>query len=276
MPRPPDLIPPSPAPSRRGGRRPGAGAKPGNLNAFKHGRHSRFRDLLEPPAVDPLAVADRLLIGDRQQAERIAASFLRVLLDIRYKRDVADAVANGTPLPAAPIRSASKRDHERVAAFLRGATAEALLSRGSAEGKISPNNPALQQARRAADRFEQIIPVVAALLDRAAHPALPAAAIAALLQSDERNHQSPDALLESGPAALRTLRESKSYPTAEPIPSNPSTLTSLGHEARTLIQELASQPAPDSRHRRKKQRIDPAEASPPQRLGEGPGEGAPR
>jgi hypothetical protein len=32
----PDLVPPTPMPPRRGGRRPGAGAKPGNLNALKH------------------------------------------------------------------------------------------------------------------------------------------------------------------------------------------------------------------------------------------------
>ncbi len=32
--------PPAPKPSRRGGRRPGAGGKPGTLNALKHGRRS--------------------------------------------------------------------------------------------------------------------------------------------------------------------------------------------------------------------------------------------
>ncbi|MGE0543643.1 MAG: hypothetical protein AB7R89_26055, partial [Dehalococcoidia bacterium] len=140
MPRPPDLISPPPASSRRGGKRPGAGARPDNLKALKHGRHSRFRDLLERPPVDPLAVADRLLVGDRQQAERIAASFLRVLL-------------------------------------------------------------------------------------------------------------------ESGTAVLRAFRESTTEPTAKPIRSNPLTPNALHHEARTLIQHLTARRTPDSRHRRKKQRI---------------------
>lgn len=261
MPRPPDLIPPSPTPSRRGGRRPGAGGKPGNLNALKHGRHSRFSGLLRP-AVDPLAVAGRLLTRDQQEAERTAASFLRVLLDTRYKRDVADAVARGTPLPAAPIRSASKRDHQRVASFLRNATAEALLSRASAEGRISPNNRALQQARHAAERFEQILPAIAALLDRAAHPALPTAAIAALLQNDQKNQQPPATLVESAPAALHALLESAIVPTPKMIPSNPALHASLRHEARTFIQGLIAYPAPDSRHRRKKQRIEPASLPP--------------
>jgi hypothetical protein len=42
----------------RGGRRPGAGAPRGNLNAYKHGRSSRTRDrLLEIVARDPEALA---------------------------------------------------------------------------------------------------------------------------------------------------------------------------------------------------------------------------
>lgn len=43
-----------PEPGRRGGHRPGAGAKPGNLNALKHGRHSpRFRALAQDLTIHP-------------------------------------------------------------------------------------------------------------------------------------------------------------------------------------------------------------------------------
>jgi hypothetical protein len=69
----PDLIPNSPAPSRRGGRRPGAGAKPGNVNALTHGRYSRFRDALPVAPLDPAAVARRVLRQEQRAAERIAA-----------------------------------------------------------------------------------------------------------------------------------------------------------------------------------------------------------
>lgn len=45
---------PSPEKSRRGGRRPGAGAPKGNLNALKHGRYSRqFADIAAVFAASP-------------------------------------------------------------------------------------------------------------------------------------------------------------------------------------------------------------------------------
>jgi hypothetical protein len=69
----PDLVPTLPAPSRRGGRRPGAGARSGNLNAFKHGRSSRFRDSLPVAPLDPAAVARRVLRQEQRAVERIAA-----------------------------------------------------------------------------------------------------------------------------------------------------------------------------------------------------------
>src|SRR5215208_2552891 len=67
---PPDFIPPSPppiqvgiytvptagwqsAPARHGGRRPGAGAKPGNLNALKHGRPPPSKAPPPPPPFAP-------------------------------------------------------------------------------------------------------------------------------------------------------------------------------------------------------------------------------
>jgi hypothetical protein len=108
MPSPlPDYIPTvlreaSPAPSRRGGRRPGAGAPRGNLNALRHGRRSRFRDLLATES-DAVALAGRMVARERRVAERHAATLLRLALIARHRRDYADAVEQGRPLPPLPL-----------------------------------------------------------------------------------------------------------------------------------------------------------------------------
>jgi len=73
----PDHIPVTPAPTdarpavRHGGARPNAGARPGNLNALKHGRYSRFRDEL-PLSPSDTAAARRLLLAERREAEHHA------------------------------------------------------------------------------------------------------------------------------------------------------------------------------------------------------------
>ena len=67
----------------RGGRRPGAGAPKGNLNALKHGR---------------------LLASERRMAERHAATHLRVAVLAHHRRAAADAVEHGHPLPRLPRR----------------------------------------------------------------------------------------------------------------------------------------------------------------------------
>lgn len=73
--------------SRRGGRRPGAGAPKGNLNALKHGMHSKQlatigKILIEVPEIrhSLLALADRQGIKKRK-AERAAAALLTALFD---------------------------------------------------------------------------------------------------------------------------------------------------------------------------------------------------
>jgi hypothetical protein len=76
-----------PEPSRRGGRRPGAGAPHGNLNALKHGRHSAYVQTLihalaaHPATREALVRLARRQRAHKREAERTAALILSRLLD---------------------------------------------------------------------------------------------------------------------------------------------------------------------------------------------------
>ncbi len=76
-----------PEPSRRGGRRPGAGAPPGNLNALKHGRRSaQLAQLGALLATLPEARQALLALARRHQlkqrrAEQVAALLLQRLIE---------------------------------------------------------------------------------------------------------------------------------------------------------------------------------------------------
>ena len=71
----------------RGGRRPGAGAPHGNLNALKHGRDSTYvQTLIHALATHPATREALIRLARRQrtqkrQAERTAALILSQLLD---------------------------------------------------------------------------------------------------------------------------------------------------------------------------------------------------
>lgn len=71
----------------RGGRRPGAGAPHGNLNALKHGRDSAYvQTLIQALAAHPATREALIRLARRQrahkrQAERTAALILSQLLD---------------------------------------------------------------------------------------------------------------------------------------------------------------------------------------------------
>ncbi len=73
--------------SRRGGRRPGAGAPPGNLNALKHGRRStQFAELGAllasiPQARDALLGLARRHQLKQRRAEQVAALLLQRLIE---------------------------------------------------------------------------------------------------------------------------------------------------------------------------------------------------
>ncbi|MGE3600352.1 MAG: hypothetical protein AB7N70_32895, partial [Dehalococcoidia bacterium] len=108
----------SPRP-RRGGARLGAGAPKGNLNAFKHGRRSRFKDAMPLPAPQPLAVARRLLAREQRDAERYAVTLMQIARAAQYHRERAAAVAEGRPLPPPPIRDTHSINIRGLNRFLR-------------------------------------------------------------------------------------------------------------------------------------------------------------
>jgi hypothetical protein len=71
----------------RGGRRPGAGAPAGNLNALKHGAHSTYIHALvqalaaHPTTREALIRLARRRRAQKREAERAAALLLSALLD---------------------------------------------------------------------------------------------------------------------------------------------------------------------------------------------------
>ncbi|MEX0801531.1 MAG: hypothetical protein WD379_09980 [Dehalococcoidia bacterium] len=94
--------------SRRGGRRPGAGAPPGNLNALKHGRRStQFAQLGALLAHIPetrralLDLARRHRLKQRKAEEVAALLFERLF---QRAREIADSRSNA-PLPIDDRRS---------------------------------------------------------------------------------------------------------------------------------------------------------------------------
>ena len=109
--------------SRRGGRRPGAGAPPGNLNALKHGRRSaQFAQLGALLATLPearqalLALARRHRLKQRR-AEDVAALLLQRLLNRAHQMSAAHPVRfadSGAP-PGEPVEGSNVQSpiHER-------------------------------------------------------------------------------------------------------------------------------------------------------------------
>jgi hypothetical protein len=235
---------------RRGGRRPGAGARPGNLNALKHGRYSRFKELLPPEPFDPAVPARTLLLQQRTEAERIAASFFRVLLQARWQRDAADAVAEGRPVPPPPLVPPTRRDHARVLSFMEASNTLAGLDRFAATEGATPNPAALAEYRRRAEQLDEALPVVALLLDRAAQPTATPQSLAALLRNEIGFNQSTPLPIESTARALAAIAES-----ASPQP-------------RKTTQSISSAPPPQPFS---EQRAESAPLS--HAVGEGPGEG---
>ena len=111
--------PPAATPGRRGGRRPGAGGKPGNLNALKHGRRSaQFAQLGLLLASMPetrqalLGLARRHHLKERK-AEQVAARLLNAMME-RARATAERRTINETgretgdpQLPHAPSRTSS-------------------------------------------------------------------------------------------------------------------------------------------------------------------------
>jgi len=288
--RPPDFIPPtpptikvgiytvpatrpSPAPARRGGRRPGAGARPGNLNALKHGRYSRFKNTLPPEPFDPAVAARSILLQQRTEAERIAASFFRIVLEARWHRAAADALADGRPLPPPPLVVASAGDHARVLRFLRSSQTVTRLDRAAAESSTTLNTEAIEAYRRRAQHLDEILPVVGHLLDRAAAPTATPHALGALLRNEIGFDQPTTLPAESSARALAAIAESIAPPTTKNDSINPTTPTATTPKPRNKVQRKRNaQASASNRHR---QRTVPSRSgmsgSPPSRSGGGTG-----
>ena len=111
--------PPAPGPGGRGGRRPGAGGKPGNLNALKHGRRSaQFAQLGLLLASMPetrqalLGLARRHHLKERK-AEQVAARLLNAMMEraraTAERRTINESggQTGGSQLPHTPSKSSS-------------------------------------------------------------------------------------------------------------------------------------------------------------------------
>ena len=201
-PDPPPTASSSPTSSaRRGGRRPGAGAPRGNLNALKHGRRSRFKDLLSHDT-DSVALAGRLLARERRTAERHAATLLRVAVLAHHRRAFADAVEHGRPLPVPPLYDLDDLDLAPLVGLLEHQAARAKAECARRDGRLTPESPGVTRARTLADTLDAFVRLTAAELDRTLQALPSAAALAgALAAPDNQANNQPGATSpESGPS----------------------------------------------------------------------------
>ena len=152
--------------SRRGGRRPGAGAPKGNLNAFKHGRRSRFKDLVHH---DTSAVvrAGRLLARDRRAVERHASALMRLALIARHRRVYVQALEQGQRLPQPPLLDLTDLDVGPLLAWMERLAVHARAERARAAGDLTTASASVASARAFADEIERFLGVATARLDAA-------------------------------------------------------------------------------------------------------------
>ena len=125
--QPSTLQPPSSRPNRRGGRRPGAGAPRGNLNALKHGDNSRQIEQLAlalslvPEARVALARLARRQRNQQARARTVAVTILTNLLrtGLQALQTASDSLPNNrreslsvtlVPNTKRPVRSSKSRD----------------------------------------------------------------------------------------------------------------------------------------------------------------------
>jgi hypothetical protein len=187
LPSIPDHIPTSDppttttgVPSPRGGRRTGAGAPRGNLNALKHGRYSRFRDMIAPQPVTA-AAARRLITREQRAAERHAANLLVLARHARYQADYAAAITEGRALPPPPLVSLRDLDFPALKRLLSELAGHAVQERARRAGLLTADSAALAGQRRFVEGIGEVLPHAIAALDRVAAAALSPADLAALL-----------------------------------------------------------------------------------------------
>lgn len=119
MPTTSENQPPAATPGRRGGRRPGAGGKPGNLNALKHGRRSaQFAQLGLLLASIPQTRQALLDLARRHQlkqrkAEQVATHLLNAMMEraraTTERRTINESggETGGSQVPHTPSRTSS-------------------------------------------------------------------------------------------------------------------------------------------------------------------------
>ena len=173
---PADPAPESPTPvdvpRPRGGPRPGAGAPRGNLNALKHGRYSRFRDMLAPQPVTA-AAARRLITREQRAAERHAANLMTLARVARHGAECAAAIAEGRPLPPPPLSTLRDVDLKSLKRLLADFGLHMQLERLHAAGRLDPESKGVAEQRAFAEEVFTAIPLAVAALDRAAAASSP-------------------------------------------------------------------------------------------------------
>ncbi|MBI2761861.1 MAG: hypothetical protein HYX51_10610 [Chloroflexi bacterium] len=223
---PPDYTP-TPLPvaprRRRGGRRSGAGAPKGNLNALRHGRRSRFRDLLTTTP-DTVALAGRLLARERRVAERHATTLMRMALLAQHRRAYVTAVEQGLPLPQPPLIDIQDLDIAGLLAYMERVAVRTRFEEARKSGALTPEAPSVATARATFTAFESFIPVTAAQLDTALRSLPSPAALAAVLTTP--NNQTIDQPNQAPDTAVITAPESA-------VPSEPTVETHLQAKPKT-------------------------------------------
>lgn len=206
--------------SRRGGRRPGAGAKQGNVNALRHGRRSsRFRHLLDRPSdsapTDPASVtvraARRVVEHERRVAEQQLAGVLAVVRHARYLRLRIDAVAAGQPLPPRPAVDLHRKAVDEFVALAHTISRGALEDRRAAAGRLTAADPRIVADRRFVEMVERYLPLAIEALQRSAGAVLTPAELLALAgpaTNDQTNDQTDAAAVDSPPDERSNVADS--------------------------------------------------------------------
>lgn len=169
------------------------GGQQGNLNALKHGLYSEQvttalgSAAAALPGMDRLAVARRLHEERRREINRVVIALARLASLSHFHRERDAAVAEGRPLPPAPLLALRAADLKVIKAFTDDHRKRLLDERRRAAGLLTPDHPDLAHARSVAADYDQLIAfALAALHDAATLTPLPPA-FAAHLTTPETN-----------------------------------------------------------------------------------------
>jgi hypothetical protein len=152
---------------KRGGKRPGAGAPPGNMNALKHGRYSsQFNEIGRNLASEPktraalLKLADRFELKEERAHETTARLLLQLVENIRAQsrnpRDRRKQAADfgGSP-EAGSLAGLDNALNPPVPTFepdsIRAAIAKAAGARHEIETRLAQKNEAPRKIDRNPD-----------------------------------------------------------------------------------------------------------------------------